>query len=266
MTNLILFSDLDGTLIFSAKRKQAGDIVIERKDGADISCVTARQAEIFPQLLNVIPVTTRSVEQYKRIEFPQLGFSPRYALCDNGGTLLVNGEPDAEWSEWSLAIVRECSDELSAFRELLERDPRRSFEVRLVDGLFLFTKRCKPDEMPKYIGEGAKCECFFTGEKVYVIPKKLNKGAAVKRLAKRIGLSEFAAAGDSLMDASMLNLAVVAVFTEDISEAVTVRDLRPCGELPEDFRPKCPRVRLAKPREGFPEFVTEFAINTNFRG
>lgn len=259
MTNLILFSDLDGTLIFSAKRKQVGDIIVERKDGVEISCVTARQAELFPRLSNVIPVTTRSVEQYKRIEFARLGFSPKYALCDNGGTLLIDGEPDAEWSEWSSAIVRECSDELSAFRELLERDPRRSFEVRLVDGLFLFTKRRKPDETLKYIGEGAKCECFFTGEKVYVIPKKLNKGEAVKRLAKRLGLSEFAAAGDSLMDVSMLNAANVAVFTEDISEAVMARDSRPCGELPEDFRPKCPRVRLAKPRERFPEFVTEYA-------
>lgn len=248
MNDLILFSDLDGTLIFSAKRKQVGDIVIERKDGAEISCVTARQAELFPRLSGVVPVTARSIEQYKRIEFARLGFSPKYALCDNGGTLLVNGEPDPEWSAWSAEIAAECSDELSAFRELLERDPRRSFEVRLVDGLFLFTKRRKPDEMPKYIGEGAKCECFFTGEKVYVIPKKLNKGEAVKRLAKRLGLKEFAAAGDSLMDVSMLNAANVAVFTEDISEAVTARE------------------KIPHPREGFTDFVTEFAAKTNLRG
>lgn len=248
MSNLILFSDLDGTLIFSAKRKQVGDIVIERKDGEEISCITARQAEIFPRLGNVIPVTTRSVEQYKRIEFVKFGFAPEYALCDNGGTLLINGEPDAEWSRWSSELVRECSGELSAFGELLERDPRRTFEVRLVDGLFLFTKSSEPAETLKYLGEGKLCECFFTGEKVYVIPRELNKGAAAKRLAKRLGLSEFAAAGDSFMDVSMLNVANVAVFTEDISEAVTAREIIP------------------HTREGFPEFVTEFAIKTNFRG
>lgn len=236
-----MFSDLDGTLIFSATRKQVGDIVVERKNGAEISCVTARQAEIFPRLANVIPVTTRSVEQYRRIEFSRLGFSPRYALCDNGGTLLVNGEADEAWSARSRETALECSDELSRFRELLERDPRRSFEVRLVDGLFLFTKSRKPDETLKYIGEGALCERFFTGEKVYVIPKGLSKGAAVKRLAKRLGLTEFAAAGDSLMDVSMLNAASVAVLTEDIAEAVTARE------------------KLSRPREGFPEFVCEFA-------
>lgn len=251
MNELVLFSDLDGTLIFSAKRKRVGDIVIERKDGAEISCVTARQAELFPRLRNVVPVTTRSVEQYKRIEFARLGFSPRYALCDNGGTLLIDGEPDAEWAEWSSALVRECSDELSAFRELLERDPRRSFEVRLVDGLFLFTKSTEPAETLKYIGEGELCESFFTGEKVYVIPKKLNKGEAAKRLAKRLELSEFAAAGDSLMDVSMLNAANVALFTEDIAESVTARE------------------KIPRPREGFPEFVSEFAeklLKNNLRG
>lgn len=237
-----MFSDLDGTLIFSAKRKQVGDIVIERKDGAEISCVTARQAELFPRLDNVIPVTTRSIEQYRRIEFAKYGFAPKYALCDNGGTLLVNGGLDAEWTEWSSGIFAECEDELSRFRELLERDPRRSFEVRLVDRLFLFTKSAKPPETLEYLGSGERCECFFTGEKVYVVPKKLNKGAAVKRLSKRLGLAEFAAAGDSLMDLPMLNAASVAVFTENIPESEVAA-----------------REKIIRPREGFSEFVTEFA-------
>lgn len=237
-----MFSDLDGTLIFSAKRKQVGDIVIERKDGAEISCVTARQAELFPRLDNVIPVTTRSIEQYRRIEFAKYGFAPKYALCDNGGTLLVNGGLDAEWTEWSSGIFAECEDELSRFRELLERDPRRSFEVRLVDRLFLFTKSAKPPETLEYLGSGERCESFFTGEKVYVVPKKLNKGAAVKRLSRRLGLAEFAAAGDSLMDLPMLNAAHVAVFTENIPESEVAA-----------------REKIIRPREGFSEFVTEFA-------
>lgn len=242
MGNLILFSDLDGTLIFSAKRKQVGDIIVERKNGEAVSCITARQAELFPRLANVIPVTTRSIEQYRRIEFARFGFAPRYALCDNGGTLLVDGEIDGEWSRWSREIFAECEEELSRFRELLEHDPRRSFEVRLVDGLFLFTKSAEPPDTLEYLGQGEQCESFFTGEKVYTIPKKLGKGAAVKRLAKGLELSEFAAAGDSLMDLPMLNAAKVAVFTENIPEnSVTAHE------------------KITKPREGFTEFVTELA-------
>lgn len=238
----ILFSDLDGTLIFSAARKQVGDIVIERKDGREISCITERQAELFSKLKNVIPVTTRSVEQYRRIEFARYGFSPRFTLCANGGVLLVDGKPDAEWSKWSGRIYRECEAELLKFRERLDSDPHRSFEVRLVDGLFLFTKSAEPEETLRHLGDGELCESFFTGEKVYAVPRKLSKGAAVKRLAKRLELSEFAAAGDSLMDLSMLNAADAAVFTSNIPEnMVTAREkfIRPC--------------------ERFSEFVTEFA-------
>lgn len=238
----ILFSDLDGTLIFSASRRGVGDLVIERKNGEPISCVTARQTELFQRLTDVVPVTTRSIEQYRRIEFARFGFSPEYALCDNGGTLLVDGEPDVEWSGWSRGIFAECETELSRFRELMEQDTHRSFEVRLVDGLFLFTKSSEPAETLSYLGQGEQCESFFTGEKVYTIPKKLSKGAAVKRLAERLGLSEFAAAGDSLMDLPMLNAAKTAVFTENIpTELVTARE------------------KIRRPREGFPEFVTEFA-------
>lgn len=244
----ILFSDLDGTLIFSAKLRQVGDIVIEFKNGEPISCITARQAELFPRLAGVIPVTTRSVEQYRRIEFARFGFSPEFALCDNGGTLFVNGNADEGWTEWSRGIAEECSDELSRFRELLELDPRRSFETRLVDGLFLFTKSKEPPQTLEYLGRGELCESFFTGEKVYVVPKKLSKGAAVKRLAEQLELSEFAAAGDSLMDLPMLNAAATAVFTENIpAELVAARE------------------KIRRPREGFPEFVTEFTGAADMR-
>lgn len=92
----LIFSDLDGTLIFSASRKQPGDIVCEYKDNREISCITKRQAELLPGLA-IVPVTTRSIEQYRRIRFPE-GFSPEYALTDNGGTLLVNGVPDPDWA------------------------------------------------------------------------------------------------------------------------------------------------------------------------
>lgn len=239
----VLFSDLDGTLIFSASRKKVGDIVIERKDGEEISCVTARQAELLPNIGNIIPVTTRSVEQYRRIEFPE-GFAPEYALCDNGSTLLINGETDGPWLERSAEIFRGAMDEISRFRTLLERDPDRRFEVRFVDGFFLFTKSANPALTLARLGSGESCECFATGEKVYVIPKRLNKGAAVERLAELIGVPRegIFCAGDSLMDVPMLNAAHTAIFTEDIPEdRITVSE------------------RIQRPANGFSEFVTEMA-------
>ena len=241
----VLFSDLDGTLIFSAKRKKVGDIVIERKDGAEISCITERQAELLPEIRNIIPVTTRSVEQYHRIEFPE-GFAPEYALCDNGGTLLINGESDGPWLERTAKIVAEAMEEIARFRALLDRDPDRRFEVRFVDGFFLFTKSVNPNLTLARLGVGERCECYATGEKVYVVPKLLNKGDAVRGLAERLGISRknIFCAGDSLMDVPMLNAANTALFTDDIPEhLITAENKRPHA------------------RDGFADFVTETAFS-----
>ena len=242
MYDKLIFTDLDGTLIFSAAKKQPGDIVCEYKDGAEISCITARQAELLPRLSGVIPVTTRSVEQYRRIRFPE-GFSPEYVLADNGGTLLINGEPDREWTENSLSIVGKCRQELERCRGVMENDRRRSFEVRLVDGMFLFTKSDSPAESLGLLkaAAGEQVSCFAVGAKLYAIPAEINKGGAAMRLAECIAPGcRMVCAGDSLMDVPLLKAADTAVFPEDIKEHIRVREM------------------VTTRRERFPEFVTEY--------
>lgn len=238
----LIFSDIDGTLIFSAAKKRPEDIVCEYKDGVEISCITPRQAELFPELRDVIPVTTRSIEQYLRINFPS-GFSPKYALVDNGGTLLINGKPEREWTEKSLGIVEKCADELARCRFAMENDIHRSFEIRLVDGMFLFTKSDSPErtlELLKSVS-GERVECFAVGAKVYAISAEINKGSAAKRLRERISPnSHTVCAGDSAMDIPLLKIADTAVFPEDLSGVVDVEN------------------RVVFPRERFCEQLTEY--------
>ena len=238
----LIFSDLDGTLIFSAAKKRPGDIVCEYKDGAEISCITPRQAELLPGL-DIIPVTTRSIEQYRRIRFPE-GFAPEYALADNGGTLLVNGIPDPEWAELARSFTQECRAELSLCREAMERDPHRSFEIRMVDGLFLFTKSERPEISLEALrsAAGERVKCFCTGAKLYALPEKLCKGALAKRLADMIAPGrKIICAGDSLMDVPLLNIADTALFPDDMPEEMITA-----------------RRKVTAPRERFPEFVTEY--------
>ena len=238
----LIFSDIDGTLIFSAAKKRPEDIVCEYKDGVEISCITPRQAELFPKLNGVIPVTTRSIEQYLRINFPS-GFSPKYALVDNGGTLLIDGKPERDWTENSLGIVEKCAAELARCRRAMESDAHRSFEIRLVDGMFLFTKSDSPErslELLKAVA-GEQVECFAVGAKVYAIPSEINKGGAAKRLGERIlPSSTTICAGDSTMDISLLRIADTAVFPEDLRELVSAPN------------------RVVFPRERFCEQVTDF--------
>lgn len=230
----LFFSDLDGTLIFSAKHRKNGDVVVEKKDGEPITCISPKQFGLFPFLSEaVVPLTTRSIEQYKRIVIE--GFSPKYALCSNGGILLVDGIPDSEWLKQSQRLYEQAKDEIEHFRKLLENDKHRNFEIRLVDGLFLFTKSENPQQTLEYLGEGDLCECFSTGQKVYVIPKSLGKGEAVLRFKERFAFNgEIICAGDSLMDVSMLCKADAAIFTDVIPAELVLaknKEIRPVNEF-----------------------------------
>ena len=237
----ILFADLDGTVIRSARTKREGDIVIEYKDGAEISCISAESAALLAKI-NLIPVTSRSVEQYNRIKFP-LGFSPKYAITDNGGNLLIDGVIQPDSAEWAMGITRECEAELSRCRESLENDPDRSFEIRMVDELFLFTKSGAPEKTNERLGALQDCEFYRTGAKVYVIPRRLNKGEGALRLLKRFAGAGFdgriICAGDSKMDIPLLNIADIALCPSDMA-----------GEV---------RNALTSEREGFCEFVVKTA-------
>lgn len=213
----MFFTDLDGTIIRSASRKRAGDIVVEYKDGCEITCISSGSAEVLAGLDRIVPVTSRSIEQYKRINIP--GFMPRYAIVDNGGNLLIDGIPDKDWAEWSNEITKKHCAELTECRRLLEEDPDRSFEVRLVDGLFLFTKSDKPERtLERLSAADVGLDLYNTGAKVYAIPKELNKGAAVKRLVDVLGRrgERIVCAGDSVMDVSMLKCADIAVYSDDM--------------------------------------------------
>lgn len=242
-SDIILLTDLDGTLIFSAAQKTETDLICEYKDDVPISCITQRQAELLPALSGIIPVTTRSIEQYRRIHIPH--FSPKYALTDNGGNLLIDGTPDQQWAEASLALTEAVHAELSVCRAALERDPDRSFEIRMVDGLFLFTKTTCAERslaMIKSACPSEKISSFCVGQKLYVLPKELDKGNAAARLLKRLGFDgTVIAAGDSPMDIPLLNIADIALIADTVpADLVTAAEKR------------------VMPRSGFTQFVTEY--------
>ena len=78
----------------------------------------------------VVPTSTRTIEQYERIRLG-VGRFP-YALVCNGGILLINGERDPEWYKDSLKNIKESRDELDKAIKFLEKDIRRSFELRFI--------------------------------------------------------------------------------------------------------------------------------------
>lgn len=218
---IVFHSDLDNTIIYSYKReigenKKCVEIYQER----EISFITEETGSLLEdvkQKVLFVPTTTRTTEQYNRINLG-IGEIP-YALVCNGGILLVNGKEDEQWYRKSLELTENCRQELHRAEILMEKDANRSFEVRNIRELFVFTKSEKPLESVEYLKatmDTSLVEVFYTGVKVYVVPRKLSKGMAIQRFRERIKAECTVAAGDSEFDLSMIGAADVTIVPQSL--------------------------------------------------
>ena len=214
---MILFaSDLDNTLIHSYKKAADNDICVETmmtdsQERKKLSYMTPSAYRLFKKAykcksIDIVPVTTRSLKQYRRIHLFDESV-PKYALAANGGILLTDGKQDDDWYRQSKLLIKPALSELVKGAELLEHDENRTFEVRFVDEMFIFTKSDDIAETCAVLREKLDLtlvSVFNNGSKVYIIPNQLNKYTAVKRLAEQYGFSEIICAGDSEFDIPML--------------------------------------------------------------
>lgn len=101
----LVATDLDRTMIYS--RTAAGNqfeatepVCVEIYQDALLSYMTATAHTLLADLAVraiVVPTTTRTPAQYQRITLP--GGPYRYAVASNGGSILVEGRPDADWRQ-----------------------------------------------------------------------------------------------------------------------------------------------------------------------
>lgn len=227
--HVITAFDLDRTLVFSpAAAGDAADLpameVVEALDGAPLSRMTARAWQMLAALMQaaeVVPVTTRTPDHYAQIVLPQ---TPHYALCANGGVLLVDGVRDPEWDNWSRSLVEACApldDVLGAMRDAVRAG--WAWEANPAEGLFCYlTANSRPDIPARWLAEftafatGGGWTVSVQGRKVYAVPAGLSKATGILRLREQIASAQRApvrlyAAGDSLLDAPMLEAADAAI-------------------------------------------------------
>ena len=160
----------------------------------------------------IIPTSTRTIEQYERIDLKIGTF--KYALVCNGSVLLVDGKKDKDWYEESLRLAKPSNLEVKKALEYLENDKRRTFELRHIEDLFVFTKCDEAEtvvnELREYLDKNL-VNVFNNKEKVYVLPTLLSKGKAIERLRKYLKVEFIIAAGDSEFDISMVEAADVGL-------------------------------------------------------
>lgn len=217
----VFYADLDNTLMYSYRHGIGKNkICVETYQGREISFITEKTHSLLLELkkhMLIVPVTTRTVGQYGRVDLKVGPF--RYALTCNGGMLLVDGRLDGEWYRQSLRLVQDSRGELEKAAGILQEEPSRILDVRFLEGLFVFTKCRFPKEVLNRLQaalDARLVDIFHNGEKVYAVPKKLNKGTSVQRFREYVNLGQgngnvrAFAAGDSAFDVPMLSQADIA--------------------------------------------------------
>ena len=209
--NILFVSDLDNTLLFSYKHKQDSDICVEYLNDKEQGFFTPKSIELLKNVnrsVTFIPVTSRSIAQYRRIQFPESTI-PQYAITTNGAILLVNNEIDAKWYEASRQAVEPWRNELQHIAEILSTMPTAK-HFRMVDDMYLFTACDNPEDaksVASEIIEKTQLDVTIAGRKVYFCPPFINKGQALRRLKDIFSPEYTISAGDTTMDIPMLAIA-----------------------------------------------------------
>ncbi len=239
MKKLLLACDLDNTLLRSHRRRQEGDICVEWLEGREQSFLSAAACHLLRRAVRetfFAPITTRSVEQYRRIQWPE-GCAPAMAAAVNGAVLIEDGVVNEAWREKSLGAVRPYQEELKRISLLLSG--QGGFRVcRMVEETYLFAsfenEAAAAARAEKYRGT-TRLTVLSSGRKLYFFPPEINKGLAVLRLKEQLGAVRAASAGDSVIDLPMLNAAQLAIVPdESLVRHVTAPAVQVCGSG-EDF-------------------------------
>lgn len=228
--------DLDGTLLYSARSLMLPDddllaprlAVTEVWRGAPLTFCTRTAEALLAQLDRVavvVPVTTRTRAQYARVRLLDGSVAASgtrepglHAVVANGGHLLVEGRVDESWARRVRAEVDASCRPLAEVSRALERatEGHRVGDLRVADELFTYvavdpgTSAEEVARLTEWCASG-RWRVSWQGRRLYCVPEPLTKSSAVAEVARRAGCDRVLAAGDSLLDADLLDAADVAV-------------------------------------------------------
>jgi hydroxymethylpyrimidine pyrophosphatase-like HAD family hydrolase len=216
--------DLDRTLIFSAASAGVGVdglLCVEHLDGRPLSYMSPATVDGLAALdarAQVVPVTTRTVAQYRRVRFP--GRPRSFAVAANGGEILVDGEPDPLWRKQIDAVVSDALPVATVYeRVVADADPAWLRAARVADDLFCYAvidPATAPDDLVERWRAWAELDGWNVsrqGRKVYLMPDAVTKWSAVAEIAARTDTpaDRIVAAGDGALDRPVLERAHRAI-------------------------------------------------------
>lgn len=237
--HILIFCDIDNTILYSSKKKRDGDICVEWKLSKKQGFMSRELIDLLFSIeyckddnMKFIPVTSRSIEQYNRVV--KLSELFEYAITTNGANLCKNGVQDADWwLDTYKSVSNILSDIMSAYKYLNNTLPDDTKICRVVDGFWTYAS-VNAELLKKKVIEHIESyndvydlsndiQVFDTGSKISVIPTAISKGNAVKKFIQAYKLQHPDASvrtlafGDNILDVSML---------EAVDEAYTLESLR----------------------------------------
>lgn len=215
MNHTLFAFDLDNTMIHSFSHKTENDECIEmigEKQQGFISRSTIELLKTIAEKAIILPITTRSIDQYSRIIWPR-GCKPQYAITSNGGVLLSDDKVDKTWHAVSMRAVEPYQEELKKIEEKLLIQ-NRYIRCRIVDDMFLFAYTKDGVDIQACVNEyksTTTLDVIASGRKIYFFPPLLNKGDSLDRFCKIVRVEKIICAGDSAIDIPMLSRADISI-------------------------------------------------------
>ncbi|MEK3899624.1 HAD family hydrolase [Paenibacillus sp. FSL R7-0179] len=224
---MIYASDLDRTLIYSLSaigvpEDTPGLVPAEVVDGRTVSYISQQALATLKELAAKIvfmPVTTRTIAQYRRINLFQETVIPDYAITSNGGNILVNGVVDNDWRTAVGRAVERGSAAAEEAERIVRAVVREEWIIsrRYCDELF-YTFVVHRDSLPleeiarmaQRLGE-LGWRVSLQGRKLYIVPEAVNKSDAILHVRRTVHSEPMVASGDSLLDKSLLAAADYAI-------------------------------------------------------
>jgi hydroxymethylpyrimidine pyrophosphatase-like HAD family hydrolase len=224
---MIYASDLDRTLIYSLNalglpEDSPGLVPAEIINGTTTSYISEQALSLLLDLSAkavFMPVTTRTIQQYQRINLFQETIIPDYAVTSNGGNILIKGVVDEAWRAHVGDLVIRHSASSEEVRRTVRSVVREEWIIseRYCDDLF-YTYVVHRDLLPmdeithmsdKLHAMGWRVS--LQGRKLYVVPAAVNKSDAIIHVRRTVQSEPMVSSGDSLLDKGLLDSADYAI-------------------------------------------------------
>lgn len=217
---MIIFTDLDSTLVYS--REYSHVCVEHKEDGTPVTYMTQEARMKICSLMErddvlLIPCTSRSFEQTKRIFFTMDGKLP-VMICDGGFSIYRNGILDKEWDAIIRRIVNTNKvNSLCSYMENYAKShdiPYKVIGTKKDSFINIIFKSAEDKE--KFASSFKKIagdDYWFSEEskKLYILPKHFGKELAVFYIMQQYVDESSIGIGDSNIDKGFVEICKTSI-------------------------------------------------------